>query len=60
MKNTSTDEGNMPQKVYKHDDQDGFSDLDDSQESLLCLVHVTYVTPTPGALYACMPILVCV
>jgi hypothetical protein len=29
MKNTSTDEGNKPEKVYKYDDRDGLSDLDD-------------------------------
>jgi hypothetical protein len=30
MKNTSTDEGNKPEKVYKY--RDGLGDLDDSQE----------------------------
>jgi hypothetical protein len=30
VKNTSTDEGNKPEKVYKYDDRDGLSDSDDS------------------------------
>jgi hypothetical protein len=30
MKNTSTDEGNKPEKVYKY--RDGLGDSDDSQE----------------------------
>jgi hypothetical protein len=30
VKNTSTDEGNKPEKDYKYDDRDGLSDSDDS------------------------------
>jgi hypothetical protein len=30
VKNTSTDEGNKPEKVYKYNNRDGLSDLDDS------------------------------
>jgi hypothetical protein len=33
VKNTSTDGGDKPEKVYKYDDREGLSDLDDSQES---------------------------
>jgi hypothetical protein len=60
VKNTSTDDGDKPEKVYKFDDWDGFSDLDDSQESLPHLARVSDVTPPPGALDICTPILVCV
>jgi hypothetical protein len=60
VKNTSTDEGNKPEKVYKYDDWDRFSDSDDSQESSPCPVRVTDVTPPPGALDSCMLILICV
>jgi hypothetical protein len=51
MKNTSTDEGNKPEKVYKYDDWDRFSDSDNSQESSPCPVCITNVTPPPGALH---------
>jgi hypothetical protein len=30
VKNTSTDDGDKPEKVYKYDDRDRLSDLDDS------------------------------
>jgi hypothetical protein len=51
VKNTSTDEGNKPEKVYKkYDDRDRLSDLDDSQESSPRLAHVFNVIPPPGAL----------
>jgi hypothetical protein len=33
VKNTCTDEGDKPEKVYEYEDWDGFSDSDDSQES---------------------------
>jgi hypothetical protein len=33
VKNTITDEGNKPEKVYKYNDRDRLSDWDDSQES---------------------------
>jgi hypothetical protein len=60
VKNTST-EGNKSEKVCKYDNQDGFSDLEDSQESSHHLACVTDVTPPPGALDIwCTPILVCV
>jgi hypothetical protein len=32
VKNTSTDEGNKPEKVYKYNNQDRLSDSDDSLE----------------------------
>jgi hypothetical protein len=60
VKNVSTDEGNKPEKVYKYDNQDGFGDSDDSQEPSPCPVHITDVTPPPGALDIFMPILICV
>jgi hypothetical protein len=60
MKNTSTDDGDKPEKVYKYNDRDGLSDSEDSQESSPCPVHISHVTPPPGALDICMPILVCV
>jgi hypothetical protein len=59
-KNTSTDEGDKPEKVYKYDDQDGFSDSDDSQESSPRPGCVTDVTTPPCALDVCMLILICV
>ncbi len=43
-----------------YDDQDRLSDLDDSQESSPRPVHISDVTPTPGVLDVCTPILVCV
>jgi hypothetical protein len=60
VKNTSTDEGNKPEKVYKYDDRDGLSDLDGSQESSSHLAHISDIIPPPGALDICMLILVCV
>jgi hypothetical protein len=60
VKNTSTDEGNKPEKVYKYDDRDGLSDSDDSQESSPRPARVSDVIPPPGALDVCTPILVCV
>jgi hypothetical protein len=60
MKNTSTDDGNKPEKVYKYDDWDGLSVSDGSQESSPRPVRVSNVTPPPGALDVCMPILICV
>jgi hypothetical protein len=62
VKNTSTDDGVKPEKVYKYDDQDGLSDLDDSQESSPYPACVFDITPPPGALEhnVCMSILVCV
>jgi hypothetical protein len=60
VKNTSTDDGVKPEKVYKYNDRDGLSDLDDSQESSPCPAHVFDVTPPPGALDVCTPILICV
>jgi hypothetical protein len=60
MKNTSTDDGDKPEKVYKYDDRDGLSDLDDSQESSPCPAHISDVTPPPGVLDVCTPIIVCV
>ncbi len=60
VKNTSTDDGDKPEKVYKYDDRDGLSDSDDSQESSPRPARVSDVTPPPGALDVCTPILVCV
>ncbi len=60
VKNTSTDDGNKPEKVYKYDNWDGLSDSDDSQESSPHPVRISNVTPFPGALDVCMLILVCV
>jgi hypothetical protein len=60
MKNTSTDDGVKPEKVYKYDDRDGLSVSDGSQESSPHPVRVYDVTPPPGALDVCTPILVCV
>ncbi len=60
MKNTSTDDGDKPEKVYKYDDRDGLGDSDDSQESSPCPARVLDVTPPPGVLDVCTPILVCV
>jgi hypothetical protein len=60
VKNTSTDEGNKPEKVYKYDDRDGLSDSDDSQELSPRPARVSDIIPPPGALDVCTPILVCV
>jgi hypothetical protein len=63
VKNTGTDEGNKPEKVYyKYDDPDRFSVLDGSQESSPRPARVSDITPPPGpgALDVCMPILICV
>jgi hypothetical protein len=61
VKNTSTDDSNKPEKVYyKYDNQDELSDSDDSQESSPRPARIFDVTPPPGALDVCMPILVCV
>jgi hypothetical protein len=60
IKNISTDDGDKPEKVYKYDNRDGLSDSDDSQESSPHPVCVSNVTPPPGALDICMPILICV
>jgi hypothetical protein len=60
VKNTSTDEGNKPEKVYKYDDRDGLGDLADSQESSPRPALISNVIPPPGALDICMLILVCV
>jgi hypothetical protein len=60
VKNTSTDEGNKPEMVYKYDDWDGLSDLDDSQESSPHPVRVSDIIPLLGALDICTPILACV
>jgi hypothetical protein len=61
VKNTGTDDGDKPDKVYEYDDRDRLSDSDDgSQESSPCLARVFNVTPPPGALDVCTPILVCV
>jgi hypothetical protein len=59
VKNTSTDEGNKPEKVYTYDDWDGLGDSDDSQESPPCPARVSNVIPPPGVLDICTPILVC-
>jgi hypothetical protein len=48
MNNTSTDEGNKPEKVYKYNNRD--SDLDDSQESSPHLACISDIIPPPGAL----------
>jgi hypothetical protein len=40
-KNIHTDEHDKPEKVYKYNNQDGFSDSDNSQESSPCPVRVT-------------------
>jgi hypothetical protein len=60
VKITSTDEGNKPEMVYKYDNWDGLSDLDDSQESSPRPAGISDVIPPPGALDICTPILVCV
>jgi hypothetical protein len=60
VKNTSTDDSDKPEKVYKYNDQDGLGDSDDSQESSPRPVRVLDVTPPPGVLDVCTPILVCV
>jgi hypothetical protein len=60
VKNTSTDDGVKPEKVYKYDDRDGLSVSDGSQESSPRPARVYDVTPPPGALDVCTPILVCV
>jgi hypothetical protein len=49
-----------PEKVYKYDDQDGLSVSDGSQESSPHPARIYDVTPPPGALDVCTPILVCV
>jgi hypothetical protein len=62
VKNTSTDDGDKPEKVYKYDNWDGLSDSDDSQESSprpACVSNVRHPT-SPGVLDVCTPILVCV
>jgi hypothetical protein len=60
MKNTSTDDGNKPEKVYMYNNRDGLSDLDDSQESSPHPACISDITPPPGVLDVCMPILICV
>jgi hypothetical protein len=60
VKNTSTDDGDKPEKVYKYDDRDGLRVSDGSQESSPRPACVSNVTPPPGALDVCTPILVCV
>jgi hypothetical protein len=60
VKNTSTDEGNKPETVYKYDDWDGLGDSDDSQESSPRPLCISDIIPPPGALDVCTPILVCV
>jgi hypothetical protein len=60
VKNTSTDDGIKPEKVYKYDDRDRLSVLDGSQESSPRPVRVYDVSPPPGVLDICMPILICV
>jgi hypothetical protein len=60
VKNTSTDDGVKPEKVYKYDDWDGLSVSDGSQESSPRPVHVYDITPPPSVLDICMLILVCV
>jgi hypothetical protein len=58
VKNTSTDEGNKPEKVYKkYENRDGLSDSDDSQETSPRPARVSDVIPPPGALDVCMLIL---
>jgi hypothetical protein len=60
VKNTSTDDSDKPEKVYKYDNRDRLSVLDGSQESSPCPARVSDVTPPPGALDVCTLILVCV
>jgi hypothetical protein len=60
VKNTSTDDGVKPEKVYKYDDRDGLSVSDGSQESSPRLVRVYDVSPPPGVLDICTLILICV
>jgi hypothetical protein len=60
VKNTSTDDGDKQEKVYKYDDRDGLSDSDDSQESSPHLACIYNVTPPPGVLDDCTLILICV
>jgi hypothetical protein len=60
MKNTSTDDGNKPEKVYKYNNRDRLSDSHDSQESSPRPARVSDVTPPPGVLDVCTPILICV
>jgi hypothetical protein len=58
VKNTSTDDSNKPEKLYKYNDWDGLCDMDDSQESSPHPAWVSNVTPPPGALDVCTPILI--
>jgi hypothetical protein len=60
VKNTNTDEGNKPEKVYKYDNQDGFSDSYDSQESSPRPACDTDITPPLVALDVCTLILISV
>jgi hypothetical protein len=60
VKNTSTDDGDKPEKVYTYDDWNGLSVLDGSQESSPRPACISDVTPPPGALDVCTLILVCV
>jgi hypothetical protein len=60
VKNTSTVDGDKPEKVYKYNDRDGLSVSDGSQESSPHPARVSDVTPPPGALDVCTSILVCV
>jgi hypothetical protein len=59
VKNTSTDDGNKPEKGYKYNDQDWLSVSDGSQESSPCLARISDVTSPPGALDVWTPILLC-
>jgi len=60
VKNTSTDDGDKPEKVYKYNDRVELSDSEDSQESSPRPTRAADITPPPGALNVCTPILVCV
>jgi hypothetical protein len=44
VKNSSTDDGNKPEKVYQYNDQDGLSYSGDSQESSPCLACISDIT----------------
>jgi hypothetical protein len=48
VKNTSTDDGDKPENVYKYDNRDGLSDSDGSQESSPRPARVSDVTPPPA------------
>jgi hypothetical protein len=60
VKNTSTDEGDKPERVYKYNDRARTSDSEDSLELSPRPARIHDVRPPPGVSNVCSPVLVCV